>query len=384
MVRVSPWKGGNQTPERLYSQGRNAIENNQYDQAIEIFTQLADMQQSEYRDAASYWRAYSFYKLARTADALAALRDFQQQFKQSRWLNDARALEAEVKQSAGQPITADASATDDIKLMAARGLIQSDPDKAIPVLERMLTSASSPRMKEQTLFVLSQSNAPRAREIVFNAAKGAHNPDVQVQAIRHIGMMGGAGQTRLLADVYRESSDTSVKRAVIRSLGAARGRTELLAVARSEDAEELRADAVRQLRGMQATAELQELYRIEKSPEVKRRIIEALAGAQHAEWIADIARRETDPTVKRAAIQSLIATRSPAAADTLLAIYAADSSEETRQAVLMALQMSNNGKALVDLARKETDPARKRAIVQRLSMMRGQPEVTDYLLELLK
>jgi HEAT repeat protein len=366
----------------LYSQGRNAIETNRYEQAIEIFTQLAAMQ-SEFQDAASYWRAYSFYKVARTADALTALRDFQQQFKQSRWLNDARALEAEVKQSAGQPISADAAASDDIKLMAARGLIQSDPDKAIPVLERMLSSASSPRLKEQTLFVLSQTNAPRAREIVVSAAKGSHNPDVQVQAIRHIGMMGNT-QVRLLADIYRESNDTNVKRAVIRSLGAARGRTELLAVARAEENAELRADAIRQLRGLQASEELQELYRNEKSPEVRRRILEGLTDARFTKWLTEIARQETDPEVKRVAIQSLAQTRSPEVTDTLLAIYASDNSAETRRAVLSAFQMANNGRALVDLARKETDPARKRDIVQRLSMMRGQPEVTEYLLELLK
>ena len=377
-----PFKGGTQTPERLYRQGRELIEQNQYDRALEAFTRLAG-EPSEYRDAASYWRAYSLHKLARTTDALTALRDFQQQFRQSRWLNDARALEAEVKQSAGQSITADAAASDEIKLMAARGLVQSDPDKAIPVLERMLGSASSPRLKEQTLFVLSQSSAPRAREIVVNAAKGSHNPEVQVQAIRHLGMMGNT-QVRMLSDIYRGANDTNVKRAVIRGLGSAGGRAELLGLARSEENADLRADAIRQLRGMQAGEELQELYRTEKSPEVRRRILEGMSDPRYAKWLADVARQETDPELKRMAIQSLAATRSPEVTDTLLGIYASDTSVETRRSVLMALQMANNGKALVDLARKETDQARKRDIVQRLSMMRGQPEVTEYLLELLK
>ena len=379
---IGPWKGGNQTPERLYRQGRQLIENDQYERAVEALTAVAN-EQSELRDAASYWRAYSLHKLGRTADALAALRDFQQQFKQSRWLNDARALEAEVKQSSGQPISADAAATDDIKVMAARGLIQSDPDRAIPVLERLLSGVSSPRVKEQTLFVLSQSNAPRAREIIINAAKGSHNPEVQVQAIRHIGMMG-ATQTRLLSDIYRGTTDKDAKRAVIRGLGSARARAELLGLARTEEDAELRGDAIRQLRGMQANEELQELFRSEKSPEVRRRIIESFGDPKYADWVADVARRETDPDVKRAAIRSLAQTRSPGATDVLVGIYTSDSNADVRRAVLEALQMANNGRALVDLARKETDATRKREIVQRLSMMRGQPEVTEYLLELLK
>ena len=117
---------------------------------------------------------------------------------------------------------------------------------------------------------------------------------------------------------------------------------------------------------------------------MRRRILESFADPKYAEWVADIARRETDPDVKRAAIQTLAATRSAAAADVLVAIYSSDSNVEVRRAVLQALQMANNGKALVDLARKETDATRKREIVQRLSNMRGQPEVTEYLLELLK
>ena len=42
-----------------------------------------------------------------------------------------------------------------------------------------------------------------------------------------------------------------------------------------------------------------------------------------------------------------------------------------------------NAKALVDLARAEKDPAVKRDLVQKLSVMRA-PEATDYMLELLK
>jgi phenylpyruvate tautomerase PptA (4-oxalocrotonate tautomerase family) len=45
--------------------------------------------------------------------------------------------------------------------------------------------------------------------------------------------------------------------------------------------------------------------------------------------------------------------------------------------------MHNDAKALVDLARKESDPAMKRTIVERLTMMHSK-EATDYMMELLK
>jgi hypothetical protein len=44
--------------------------------------------------------------------------------------------------------------------------------------------------------------------------------------------------------------------------------------------------------------------------------------------------------------------------------------------------VQNNAEALVSLARRETDPAMKKELVQRLSVMKSKVAV-DYLLELL-
>jgi hypothetical protein len=73
----------------------------------------------------------------------------------------------------------------------------------------------------------------------------------------------------------------------------------------------------------------------------------------------------------------------PGSAETLVSIYGSDTSVESRRAVVNALFMQRNAKALVDLARKEKDPQIKKDIVSKLSVMKA-PEATDYLLELLK
>ena len=79
----------------------------------------------------------------------------------------------------------------------------------------MLTGTNSPKVKDRALFVLSQSHSARAREIIAGVASGNANPDLQLRAIRYIGIMGGAGQPpdsrRRLQDVatIRRSSDRS-------------------------------------------------------------------------------------------------------------------------------------------------------------------------------
>ena len=147
----------------------------------------------------SAWSAYSQSKLGQRADALATLGDLQKQFAASRWIRDAKALEVEVRQASGQTVPPDQN-DEEVKLMALRGIMQSDPDQAMPIIEKMLAGASSPKVKDRALFVLSQSHVARARDIIAGVAKGNANPDLQLRAIRYIGIMGGPDNRQILAD----------------------------------------------------------------------------------------------------------------------------------------------------------------------------------------
>ena len=51
--------------------------------------------------------------------------------------------------------------------------------------------------------------------------------------------------------------------------------------------------------------------------------------------------------------------------------------------MLNALFIQGNAKALIEIAKQETDPSLKREAVQKLSIM-GSKEATDYMMELLK
>ena len=50
--------------------------------------------------------------------------------------------------------------------MALNGLLNSDPEKALPILEKLLQGPASPKLRERAVFVLAQSNSPKAREIL--------------------------------------------------------------------------------------------------------------------------------------------------------------------------------------------------------------------------
>jgi HEAT repeat protein len=382
VARVDVSVDADDRADELYDEGREAIEEGRYDRAVDRFNRLIAMKTNR-TDAALYWKAYSQAKLGQRAEALGTLADLQKQFGDSRWIKDARALDVELRQASGQTVAPESQSDEELKLMALRGIMQSDPDQALPVIEKMLAGTNSPKVKDRALFVLSQSHSARAREIIAGVAKGNGNPDLQLRAIRYIGIMGGADNRQILSDVYRSSTDVAVKRAILRSYMTSNDRERLFGLAKGETDVSLRAEAVRQLGVMHASAELAQLYQSETSADVKKSILQAMFVGGDADRMIELARGEKDPELRRSAIRNLGLMKRPGTTEALTAIYGSDQSPDVRKAVVNALFLQNNAAALVTLARAEKNVEMKKEIVSKLSVMKSK-EATDYLLELLK
>jgi len=311
----------------LYEAARNSIEQEQYTRALAQLDSLiarfdgkplADSIASRV-DAAMYWKAYALTKQRDLTEAMKTLEQLQSKFAESRWLKDALALKVEVMQASGQAVSPDSQTDEDLKLLALRGLMQSDPDRAVPMIEQLLSGNSSIKVKENALFVLSQSRAPRSREILANIAKGGGNPDLQLKAIRYLGVMNGPGNDQILEDAYRASSDEAVKRAIIRSFMVSGNRTRLAAIAGDANSSAaLRGEAVQQLGAMRAGDELARLYARESAPEVKKRIIQGLFVSRDAARLVELARAEKDMELKKEMVQKLSLMKSKEATDYLV------------------------------------------------------------------
>ncbi len=366
----------------LYDQGTDALDEKEWASAARAFRRVAQMK-GEHADAALYWLALAQKEIGQRADALASLIELRKAFPNSHWTEDCNALEVEIRQSSGQRVEPGEFAGDDVKLMAINGLMMTDAEKALPILEKIITGNSSSRMKERAIFVLSQSRSPRAMEVLGHAARDSAHPDTQAQALKFLGIMGGETSRKLLADVYASTGDVKLKRSILKSYMIAGDRDRLLIVAKSEPNEELRADAVRQLGVIGARGELADLYKNELSVEIRKHIIQAMFIGGNAERLAEIARGEKDPQLRAAAIRNLGFIGGRNSGDLLVSLYEKDPSVEVRSAVIQSLFVQQNGKALVALARKEKDPALKRDIISKLSLIHSD-DVSDYLMEVLK
>src|SRR5258707_9706611 len=243
-----------------------------WDQAGDNFSEAAARGGAR-ADGALYWKAYALNKLGRRDEALAAIAELRKSHPSSRWLDDARALEIEIKQAGGKPVSPESADDEELKLMALNSFMNSDPERALPLIEKLLHSSQSPKIKERALFVLTQSGSAKARQLVVQMAKGGSNPDLQMKAVHYLGVMGGKQE---LGEVYAATNDAEVKHAVLHGLMVAGAKEQLLAAAKGEKSAELRQQAIHWLGTMGAEPELWQIYQGEPSAEVRQTIVHAL------------------------------------------------------------------------------------------------------------
>ncbi len=337
----------------LYDAGARAIDNHRYEEALEDFNQVIS-RGGQRADGALYWKAYTLNKLGRRDDALAAIAELRKSYASSRWLDDAKALELEVRQSSGQRVSPESESDDDLKLLALNALVHSDPDRALPILEELLKSGKSPKLKRNALYVLAQNNTPRAQQLLEQVARGKGNPDLQLAAISYLGERRRTNTGPVLLEIYNGSSDVTVKRRVLSAFRDQHDNDRLLEIAKSEKNPDLRVDAIRYI-----------------------------ADTGNQARLVDLMMRTNDGKPRAAAVGRAGEQQNSAMADALAGIYANEKEPAVRTAIIDALAAQRNGKALVACARKETDPKLKRTLVERMAGL-NSPEVNEYLMEILK
>jgi HEAT repeat protein len=312
--------------DSLYDRGAGALDAGRWEDAIGIFSKVADAKGNR-ADGALYWKAYAQNKLGQRDASLATLDEMKKGYASSRWMDDAKALEVEVRQQAGQPVSPGTESNEDLKMLAMNSLLNTDPEQAVPLMEKVLRGNNTPKLKDRALFVLSQSRSPKAQQLLTDAAKGSFNPDLQIRALRYIATSGGNANRATLYSIYNSSNDVAVKKSIIGYF-----------------------------------------------------IMSKFTGA--GDPLLNIAKTDKNPELRRDAIRKLGMAGTGDSGDLLVSMYGTETDSGVKHEVVNALFIQNNAKALVELAKKETRPEFRKSIVEKLSIMHSK-EATQYMMELL-
>ena len=371
----------NSQEEKLYATATNDLNNGNYTKAQNGFDQVAKLK-GRRAAGALYWKAYALNKGGQREEALARIAELKGAYPQSRWLQEAGALEIEIRSNMGQPQDPGTQPDEELVLIAINSLMQSDPERALPILEKLLKGKGSLKVKDRALFVLSQSDSEQAHKILANIAKGQEQPDLQSKAIHYLGINGNSRNRQALQDVYLSSGDPGIKKTVLRALMITGDKERVYTIATQEKNVELQKEAIRQLGVMGARSELRQLYKGSPTSEAKQELLHAMAIGGDVSGLIDVAKTEADGTIRVEAIHGLGITGGRESEEALVSIYSSNADVETKKQVIHSLFIHAAAKGLVDLARKETNPELKKELVREISIM-GSKEGTEYMLEIL-
>lgn len=363
--------------EELYTSAKDALDNGEYDNAIKQFDEVIKIH-GRRADGALYWKAYALNKAGNKAQALTVIGELRKNYPKSNWLRDAAALEQEIR-GGGNP---ENISDEELKMLALQSLLNTDPEKAIPLLDKIIQGNYSSKLKDKALFVLSQSGSEKAQQILMMLAKNNTQPDLQKRAIRYMGMNGNGRNRAVLKEIYNSSTDMGVKKTVFQAWLMCGCKDDVAALARTEKNPELRREAIRYLGMMGGRAELLEFYKNSPDAETREAAVGAMLLCGCAHELAEIVQTEKDPNVLDKAINTLGLVGGDESLATLTKVYNSQADLSVKKKVVNALFLHGAGKEMVALARKETNPELRKALIQKMSLM-SSPEISDYMMEIL-
>ena len=105
------------------------------------------------------------------SEALSTLLQLQKSYPKSKWVEDGKTLEVEIRQSAGQQIEPEHVDDEDVKLMAINGLMNSDPERAIPAGDGLIVSPADGKVTCVESTQLNGAPCTRIRAPRFSTAQ---------------------------------------------------------------------------------------------------------------------------------------------------------------------------------------------------------------------
>jgi HEAT repeat protein len=378
--------------DAAYNVGQTALNESRWSDAVTKFDQVIAAKGSR-AAAAMYWRAYSLNKLGRAQDALSQISTLRRQYANTKWAGDAAALEVDITgrapverksegRSEGKGEPSACGENEDLKLLALTRLIDRDEERAVPLLEKIMGGPCK-RLREKALFVLGQSENPKAIDLIGRIARGEIYPELQTKAIQQIGVVNpNPRNMQTLSVLYASSNNYEIRRTILHTFGVNGSKDLLVKAARSEKDPKLQRVAIQALGVAGAKEELRSLYKEMPSYDAKTAILDAFIVSGDSEGFADVARTEPDLKLRRQAIRGIGISGGRNTGPALVSIYKAANDKETKDAAVEGLFVSDNASSLVELARAEKDPAMKRRIVEKLSVMDNKA-ANDYMIEIL-
>jgi len=251
-----------------------------------------------------------------------------------------------------------------LKVAAIEALISAPPQRALPIVTRVLQGDDSDEIKEKALFVLSQIETQEAQDLLVEVARSG-SPELREEAVRMIGINGEPAAMASLADLYR-AGDEDLRVAVLEAYLIADDADAVLAIAEAATTADEFESAVQTLGAMNASEQLRALRDKQGMSEA---LIEAYAVAGDVETLRELALDGSDPQQQADALHGLAVAGGSEANEIFMQVYRGAQDEELKEAALEAMLIADYDEGVLTLFQESQDPKEKRRLLETLVNM---------------
>lgn len=269
--------------------------------------------------------------------------------------------------------SSDAKEQDSLKMAALEALITAPPERALPIVDKVLAGDNSTELKERALFILSQMETAESQARLLGFARDSQD-ELQAEAIRMIGIGGDSTALASLAEIYN-GGDEDAREAVLEAYLIADDADAVFQIAANTTDEEEFSDAVEMLGAMGANDQLRELR---NRAGLSESLIEAYAISGDAETLRELAQDNSNPEMQVQAIEALGIVGGNDVGQVLVGLYQDAANEDVKEAALDGLLIAGYDSGVLELYRNSDNPAEKRDLLEYLVMM-DSDEVWDLI-----
>ena len=264
--------------------------------------------------------------------------------------------------------SADRVPTDDeeLALAAMEGLMSQAPERALPIIKKVLAGPQTRLVKQRALFVLSQIDSPEAQEILIQTARSS-DAAMRGEAIRSIGIGGDPKALDGLMAIYN-AGGPDVKGEVLQAWLIAGHKEAVYQVALNAKTEGEANEAIRMLGVMGATDELRKLG---DKPNAASGLVDAYALSGDLASLRKIAEGSGDRAVRIDAIRKIGLIDSDAARAALRDIYSRSTDAEIKDAALQGMLIVGDEQGVLALYKSARTTEEKRVLLRTLTTMDG-------------
>jgi HEAT repeat protein len=440
-VVPAPWLQADPA-DSLYRVAREALNKGRFREALEAFRQLErKYPESGYVADGLYWQAFALYRLGGRANLQRAAEKLDEQrsrFPAAAAHGDAETLSVRITSELARlgdmiasedlvrmtaPVVAptppppgampvpprapraprgvvaasdDCGEDADVKVMALQGLMRNNPERAMPIIEKLMArrDSASACLRQHALFILASSNTPAANKLLLEAV-GDPDQEVRQGAVFWLARTDDPRAITVLDSVLRTSRDQDVQQAALFALSTksdpAARRLLRAYVTQKGVSPELAGMALFQVaRDPETTpAELKQFYANAPSTEMKQQILVAMMTRQDrdAQWLMQIATNKNEESeLRQQALVTLVQSDAPTA-DLLKVFDSLPDDDEMQGMMVMLMARRPNDPAITDrllnIARNSKDKELRQQAVFWLSQSKD-PRAAKLLEEMLE